>query len=151
MSVLSAKDLSLTLGQPLFADLSFTLAAGDRLGLVAANGRGKSSLLHCLAGEAEVTQGGVTRARGLKIGHVTQDVPADLLPLSLRAAVQQALTPEEADYEGWRVDVTLDGLSVPESLRDQTLGALSGGWQRTALLARAAVGEPAPGRWPRHQ
>ena len=50
MSLLATKSLSLTLGQPLFSDLSFTLEPGDRLGLVAANGRGKSSLLRCLAG-----------------------------------------------------------------------------------------------------
>jgi len=39
-------------GKPLFQDLSFTLADGDRLGLVAANGAGKSTLLRCLAGLA---------------------------------------------------------------------------------------------------
>ena len=51
MSVLAVKSLSLTLGLPLFSDLSFALEPGDRLGLIAANGRGKSSLLRCLAGE----------------------------------------------------------------------------------------------------
>ena len=142
MSLIAVKDLSLTLGQSLFEDLSFTLGPGDRLGLVAANGRGKSTLLRCLAGLTDTTGGAITRARGLKIGHVTQDVPPDLMALGLRAAVLAALPPDEADYEGWRVDVTLDALAVPESLRDQPLGALSGGWQRTALLARAAVAEP---------
>ena len=142
MSLLAVKSLSLTLGQPLFTDLSFTVAAGDRIGLVAANGRGKSSLLKLLSGGLEPTAGDVTRARGLKFGLVEQEVPAALLPLTLRAAVLAALTPEAADYEGWRVDVVLDGLSVPEALRDVALGSLSGGWQRTALLARAAVGEP---------
>ena len=142
MSLLAVKDLSLTLGQPLFTGLSFTLQPGDRVGLVAANGRGKSSLLRLIAGALEPTSGDITRARGLKIGHVEQDVPARLLPLTFRAAVLDALPPEEAERESWRIDVTLDALSVPEALREQTLGGLSGGWQRTALLARAAVTEP---------
>ena len=53
MSLLAVKSLSLTLAIPLFGDLSFTLSPGDRLGLIAANGRGKSSLLRCLAGQIE--------------------------------------------------------------------------------------------------
>lgn len=142
MSLIAVKSLSLTLGQPLFSDLSFAVGEGDRLGLVAANGRGKSSLLRCLAGALDPTSGDVTRARGLKVGLVEQEVPARLGSLSLRAAVQDALPEAEAEWEGWRVDVTLDSLSVPEALRDQALASLSGGWQRTALLARAAVGEP---------
>ena len=142
MSLLATKSLGLTLGQPLFADLSFTIDAGDRLGLVAANGRGKSSLLRCLAGQMEPTTGEITRARGLKSALVEQDVPDSLLPLSFRAAVLAALTPDQADNENWRVDIVLDDLSVPEAFRDTPLAALSGGWQRTALLARAAITEP---------
>ncbi|MEO6300368.1 MAG: ABC-F family ATP-binding cassette domain-containing protein [Paracoccaceae bacterium] len=140
MSVLAVKSLSLTLGIPLFTDLNFTLTAGDRLGLIAANGRGKSSLLRCLAGQLEPTAGEITRARGTTIGLVKQDAPPALLALPLRQAVAAALT--DPDGESWRVDVILDDLGIPELLRDQPLNALSGGWQRAALLARAAVAEP---------
>ncbi|PTE14248.1 ATP-binding cassette domain-containing protein [Pseudogemmobacter blasticus] len=139
MSLLAVKDLSLTLGQPLFTDLSLTLAPGDRLGLVAANGRGKSSLLACLAGQAEPTTGEITRSRGLVIRLVPQEVPAELLALTLRAAVAGGLADRDED---WRVDIALDDLAVPGDLRDRPLAALSGGWQRSALLARAAVAEP---------
>ncbi len=44
-------------------------------GLVAANGRGKSTLLRCIAGALEPTEGDITAPRGLTIGHVEQDVP----------------------------------------------------------------------------
>jgi ATPase subunit of ABC transporter with duplicated ATPase domains len=142
MSLLAVKDLSLTLGEPLFTGLNLTLNPGDRLGLVAANGRGKSSLLRLIAGEADPSGGEITRARGLKTGHVPQEVPEGLLALSLRDAVAAALASDVRDYEGWRVDVCLDDLAVPEAFRDRPLNALSGGWQRTALLARAAVTEP---------
>ena len=140
MTLLSVKSLSLTLGTSLFADLNFTLSPGDRLGLVAANGRGKSSLLRCLAGTLEPTSGEMTRARGLTFALVDQDPPPALLPMTLRAAVLAALPPDTG--EAWRADIVLDDLAVPETLRDQPLGALSGGWQRTALLARAAILEP---------
>jgi ATPase subunit of ABC transporter with duplicated ATPase domains len=142
MTLLAVKSLSLTLGSPLFSDLTFTVSAGDRLGLIAANGRGKSSLLRCLAGALEPGSGDITRSRGLVVGLVEQEVPPALLALTFRAAVLAALTPDQADHEGWRVDIVLDDLSVPETFRDTALSALSGGWQRTALLARAAVTEP---------
>jgi ATPase subunit of ABC transporter with duplicated ATPase domains len=142
MSLLATKSLCLTLGQPLFTNLSFTLEPGDRLGLIAANGRGKSSLLRCLFGTLEPTTGEITSARGLKPALVAQDVPSDLLDLTFRQATLNALPADQADYESWRADIVLDDLAVPEPLRDTALRALSGGWQRCALLARAAITEP---------
>ena len=142
MTLLATKSLALTLGQPLFTDLTFSIEPGDRFGLIAANGRGKSSLLRCLAGTLEVTSGDVTRARGLKSALVDQDVPATLLPLTFREATLAAIPTDQAEYESWRAEIVLDDLSVPEALRDTPLSALSGGWQRTALLARAAITEP---------
>lgn len=142
MTLLSARALALTLGQPLFTDLSFTLNPGDRLGLVAANGRGKSALLRCLAGALEPTAGEITRARHLRLALVTQDLPDALRPLPLRAAVADALPADLAASESWRVEIALDDLAIPQALRDQPLAALSGGWQRSALLARAVVTEP---------
>ncbi len=142
MSLLAVKSLSLTLGATLFTDLSFTLAPGDRLGLVAANGRGKSSLLRCLAGHMEPSGGDITRARGARVALVDQNAPDRLLPLTLRDAVADGLDPAAREWEEWRVDVVLDGLGVTADLRDRPMADLSGGWQRTALLARAAVSEP---------
>jgi ATPase subunit of ABC transporter with duplicated ATPase domains len=142
MSILILNSLGLTLGAPLFHDLSLTLHPGDRIGLVAANGRGKSSLLRCLAGTEEPTFGTLMRARGLMVGLMEQEVSAGLLGLSLRAAVLAALPPEEAEAEGWRADVVLEELGLPSALHDQPLGSLSGGWQRMALLARVWIGAP---------
>ena len=142
MSLLAARALSLTLGLPLFSDLNLTVTQGDRIGLVAANGRGKTSLLSLLSGEGEPTGGEITRARGLKTGLVRQDVPTAILPLGFRTAVLAALPPEQAAEESWRADIVMDDLSVPEAFRDTPLQALSGGWQRIALLARAAITAP---------
>jgi ATPase subunit of ABC transporter with duplicated ATPase domains len=142
MTLLTVKDLCVTLGTPLFSDLNLTISKGDRIGLVAANGRGKSTLLACLSGEMEPTHGEITTARGLRVGHVHQTVPDDSLEMTLYDTVLAALPPEQAEYEGWRVDVVLGDLSVPYDLQHQTLSTLSGGWQRTALLAAAWITEP---------
>ncbi|MBN9455042.1 MAG: ABC-F family ATP-binding cassette domain-containing protein [Bosea sp.] len=142
MSLITLKDLSLARSAPLFAGLDLAIAKGDRLGLVAANGRGKSSLLRILAGTEEASGGTLTRSRGLVTAFAPQDPPERLLPLSLYDAVLDALDAEAAETESWRVDVLLDDLMVEESLRNRAVGSLSGGWQRTMLLARAAVIEP---------
>jgi ATPase subunit of ABC transporter with duplicated ATPase domains len=142
MTILTLKDIGVTLAAPLFSGLSLTLNPGDRLGLVAANGRGKSTLLRIIAGEAESTTGDVTTSRGLRIGHLTQDIPDDLLPLPFRRAVLDALSADMAEHESWRAEIVLDDLAVPEALRDRPLAALSGGWRRMAMLARVWVTEP---------
>jgi ATPase subunit of ABC transporter with duplicated ATPase domains len=142
MSLITLKDLSLIRIESLFAGLNFSIAKGDRLGLVAANGRGKSSLLRILAGLEDATIGVATRARGLTVSMAPQDPPAHLLPLSFHDAVRDALDPETAETESWRIDVLLDDLAVDAGLRDRAVQSLSGGWQRTMLLARAAVIDP---------
>ncbi|MGB7261894.1 MAG: ABC-F family ATP-binding cassette domain-containing protein [Albidovulum sp.] len=142
MAILTLKDLGVTLAEPLFSNLSLNLNPGDRLGLVAPNGRGKSTLLRILAGELDPTVGEVTRSRGLICGFLAQDVPGSLAELPLYQAVLAALPPDLAETESWRVDIALDDLSIPMPLRDRPLNALSGGWQRMAMLARVWVTEP---------
>jgi ATPase subunit of ABC transporter with duplicated ATPase domains len=121
MSLLATRALSLTLGQSLFSDLSFTINPGDRIGLIAANGRGKSSLLALLAGQGEPTIGDITRTRGLKTALVAQEVAPGLLPLTFRAAALAALDPTQAGSETWRADIVMDDLAVPHGLRERPL------------------------------
>lgn len=142
MTLININALGVTLGDPLFTDLNLTISKGDRVGLVAANGRGKSTLLGCIAGTFEQTTGEITRARGLRLGNVTQNVPDEAFSKTLYDHVLSALPPEQQDYESWRVDVVLDDLKVPYDLQHKSLSELSGGWQRTALLAAAWVTEP---------
>lgn len=142
MSLISLKDLSLIRNELLFTGLSLSIGKGDRIGLVAANGRGKSSILRMLSGEDEATTGAVTRARGSVVSVAPQDPPQRLLPLSLYEAVSDALAPEIAATERWRIDILLNDLEVPEEFWQRPVQSLSGGWQRTMLLARACVLEP---------
>lgn len=142
MGSISLNKISLTLGRELFRELDFVLAERDRVGLVAGNGMGKSSLLRIIAGQLEPSGGEVTRSRGLTVGHMEQEVRAELFGLSLRDAVAEALPTELRETEGWRADVALDGFDAPWEMRDLAVSALSGGWQRLMLIARMWVSEP---------
>ena len=142
MTIINTNALGVTLGDPLFTDLNLTISKSDRIGLVAANGRGKSTLLGCLMGSFEQSTGEITRARGLRVGYVKQNVPGEALGLTLYDWVLAALPPEQAEYESWRVDVVLDELKVPYDLQHKPLNELSGGWQRTAMLAAVWITEP---------
>jgi ATPase subunit of ABC transporter with duplicated ATPase domains len=142
MGSIILRDVGVTAGKPLFQDLSFTLADGDRLGLVAGNGAGKSTLLRCLAGLAEPTQGSISTSRGLRVALVAQDVPTNLLDLPLADALRRAIPPDERESKGWRVELILDAFAAPAELRRRPFRQLSGGWQRLALIARAWVAEP---------
>ena len=142
MIIININALGVTLGDPLFSNLRLTISKADRIGLVAANGRGKSTLLACLAGERDHTTGEITRARGLRIGYVKQNVPTEALAFSLSDWVLAALPTDQAEYESWRVDVVLHELQVPYELQHKPLGELSGGWQRTAMLAAVWINAP---------
>ena len=139
MTLINIRNLGVTLGAPLFSGLNLIVNAGDRIGLVAANGRGKSTLLRCMAGTMEASEGEITRSRGLTVGYVEQDVPEALMDRPFHAAVLEALSVDQQLSESWRVDVALESLEVPEALRQRPLKHLSGGWQRLAMLARVLV------------
>ena len=139
MTLITLRNLGVSLGAPLFSALNLVVNAGDRIGLVAANGRGKTTLLRCMAGGMEASEGEITRARGLSVGYVEQNVPEALMERPLHEAVLETLLPDAQHSESWRVDVALDQLGVTEALREMPLKHLSGGWQRFAMLARVLV------------
>ncbi|MBP1860157.1 ABC-F family ATP-binding cassette domain-containing protein [Rhizobium herbae] len=142
MTLINIRNLGIVLGSRLFSRLNLVVNAGDRIGLVAANGRGKSTLFRCIAGVLEASEGDITKARGLTIGYVEQNVPPALSDMSFYAVVLDALPADQQESESWRVDVVLESLDVPEALRQRPLKQLSGGWQRIAMLARVWVTEP---------
>ena len=142
MGSISLRNLSVLTPAPLFRDLTLTLGGRDRLGIVAGNGTGKTTLLRCMAGLAEPTEGEVVQSRGLRVGIVMQEIPEDLMDLSLHEAVLSGLPPGEREGNEWRADIMLDTFAAPEPMRGQSLRTLSGGWQRLALIARASIDEP---------
>ena len=91
MTLINIRNLGVTLSAPLFSRLDLSVNAGDRIGLVAANGRGKTTFLRCIAGMVEPSDGKITRSRGLTIGYVEQDVPSAFADTPFHAAVLDML------------------------------------------------------------
>jgi ATPase subunit of ABC transporter with duplicated ATPase domains len=120
-----------------FAGISFLLDDA-RTALVGENGIGKSTLLRCLSGELELNRGKIIRSRSLRVGYVPQEVPPDLLGLTVREVLGRSLNRAGAAGEDWRVDVLLEEIGMAPEVADGPFSALSGGWRRLALIAGAA-------------
>lgn len=71
--LLSVSNLKKTAGtRTLFEGLSFGLHEGQRLGLLGANGVGKSTLLRLLSGDDVPEDGQVSRRKSLRLAHIHQ-------------------------------------------------------------------------------
>lgn len=72
--LLNVKDLSLSLdcGRSLFSDLSFELRPQQRVGIIGANGTGKSTLFRVLCGDLEASGGSVEMGKTIRLGLVSQ-------------------------------------------------------------------------------
>jgi ATP-binding cassette subfamily F protein 3 len=64
-------------GQDVLKGVSFSINSSDRLGLIGANGSGKTTILRVLTGEEEPSKGSVTLASGTRLGYVPQYVDGD--------------------------------------------------------------------------
>ena len=142
MGSISLNSVGVIATNTLFDKLSLVIGEGDRVGLVAGNGNGKTTLLRCIAGRQELTHGEIVRSRGLRVGFVEQDIDERLLPLTLRDAVLDALPADTRETDSWRAEVVLDEFETPEDMRDRTVSRLSGGWQRLMLISRVWINEP---------
>ena len=78
--------------QEVLRGVSFRIARGERIGLVGANGEGKTTVLKAIAGLLEPTSGKVHRQKGVKVGYLPQEPPAlegELLHDAMLAAFEE--------------------------------------------------------------
>jgi len=119
-----------------FENVSFQLDDA-KTALVGDNGAGKSTLLKCLLGELQLMDGAIIRSRGLHIGYVPQEIPADYAERTVREVLERRL-PNQDGSEDWKVDVLLDEVGVSYEAAQRPFRTLSGGWQRLMLIAAEA-------------
>ena len=73
MSLLTALNLKFGFADGvLFKDAAFQVEEGDRIGLIGANGTGKTSLFKLITGEYQAVEGGIVRCKELRIGYMEQ-------------------------------------------------------------------------------
>lgn len=122
-------------GRTIFADVSFALTKGIKLGLVGPNGSGKTTLLRTMSGDLEPSAGTVKRAQGLRIVYFSQ-----MREIDTSLTLRRALAPD-ADavvYGGQVVHVASYAakfLFSGEQL-NQPVERLSGGERARVLIAR---------------
>ncbi len=128
--------------KPLFEDLSLSINTGDRVALVGHNGCGKSSLLKLLSGQLDISQGLLTRNRGLKLEIVEQYLPKELEGFTLREALLDKLSNEQKNNESYLVDLMLHDFFFKENEHSIIVKNLSGGQKNRLMMARAIILSP---------
>ncbi len=120
----------------LFEDISFSIAERQKVGLVAKNGTGKSTLLSIIVGKESYDDGKITFRRDLKIGYLEQT------PLfSPEESVLDACFNHQGNEERiLRAKQILTQLKITDL--NQPMGELSGGQQRRVALANVLLTEP---------
>lgn len=82
--MIQVRDLSYSTGtRRLFENVSFSTSPDSRIGLVGANGLGKSSLLRIIVGESKPSSGRVYLSKNIKIGYLPQQIPEDIQEFTL--------------------------------------------------------------------
>ena len=134
---LDVQNLTKTFGAlVLFEDISFSIAEGQRVGLIAKNGTGKSTLLSVLSGKEGRDAGEIIFRRDLKVGFLEQSPVFDPAESVLDACFNHAGDDEKI----LKAKQILTQLKLGDL--GQTMGTLSGGQQRRVALANVLITEP---------
>lgn len=166
---LQVEDLTKSFGSLLlFQNISFGIAEGQRIGLIAKNGTGKTTLMNILAGKEGYDSGNITYRNDLRVGYLEQDphYPADLTVLEAcfmhgnetvnlireyehcmqtegHPGMEELLSRMDAagawEYEQQAKQI-LSQLKITDL--DQKIGTLSGGQLKRVALANVLITEP---------
>ncbi len=120
----------------LFRDISFSIAEGQKVGLIAKNGTGKSTLLSILSGKEGYDSGEIVFRRDLKVGFLEQSPVFDPEESVLDACFNHHGEEEKV----LRAKQVLTQLKIGNL--QQPMGQLSGGQQKRVALANVLLTEP---------
>lgn len=134
---LDVQNLTKSFGaQVLFKDISFSIAEGQHIGLVAQNGTGKSTLLSILIGKESYDTGSIIYRNDLRVGLLEQSPRFDPEESVLDACFNHEGNPERL----LKAKQILTMLKLTNL--DQPMGQLSGGQQKRVALANVLILEP---------
>ena len=120
----------------LFENLSFSVAEGQKVGLIAKNGTGKSTLLSILSGKEGYDSGEIIFRRDLKVGMLEQSPVFDPAESVLDACFNHEGDPEKV----LKAKQILTQLKIRDL--NQPMGQLSGGQQKRVALANVLITDP---------
>lgn len=134
---LDVQNLTKSFGaQVLFKDISFSIAEGQHIGLVAQNGTGKSTLLSILTDKESYDNGTIIYRNDLRVGLLEQSPDFDPEESVLDACFNHEGNPERI----LRAKQILTMLRLYDL--EQPMGQLSGGQQKRVALANVLILEP---------
>ena len=122
--------------QVLFDNISFSIAEGQKVGLVARNGTGKSTLMSVLMDKEGHESGDIIYRRDLKVGYLEQSPQFDPEESVLQACFNHEDDPEKV----LKAKQILTQLHITNL--EQPMGQLSGGQQKRVVLANVLITEP---------
>ena len=135
--VLDVQNLTKRFGaKVLFENISFAIAEGQRVGLIAQNGTGKSTLLSILMGEEGKDGGEVIYRNGLRVACLVQSPTFDPKETVLDACFNH----QGDDDKVLKAKQILTQLKIADL--NQPMGELSGGQQKRVALANTLITEP---------
>ena len=134
---LDIQNLTKTFGaQVLFEDISFSVAQGQKVGLIAQNGTGKSTLLEIIAGKEGYDSGSIVFHNDIKVGYLEQTPKFDPEETVLDACFNHHGDPDRV----LKAKQILTQLHIDDL--NQPMKELSGGQQKRVALANALITEP---------
>ena len=140
VSYLQIEGLSKSIGdRMLFGDVTFGIYEGDKIGLIAQNGAGKTTFLNVLAGNEDYDSGKITFRNGLRVGFLQQQPPFDSEETLLDFA-----TPQRRDAEDFTGPDLARQMLFQFGLTDMEvkMKTLSGGQLKRAAIVRVLLSEP---------
>lgn len=134
---LDVQNLTKSFGaQVLFENISFSVAEGQKVGLIARNGTGKSTLLSILSGSEGYDSGSIIFRNDLRVGYLEQSPKFNPNDTVLDACFNHSGNEEKI----LKAKQILTQLKIKDL--NQTVGTLSGGQQKRVALANVLITDP---------
>ena len=121
----------------LFEDISFSIGEGQRVGLIAQNGTGKTTLLSMLTGDESCDSGAIIYRNGIKVGYLRQEPKFPEGASVLEACFHGVDFDDDAQLKAKQI---LTQLRIKDL--NQPISQLSGGQQKRVALAQALISNP---------